>query len=154
MIRIIVLDIGPLGLVTHPKPKGEASDCKEWVRQAEIAGCHIMVPEIVDYELRRELLRCGKMQGIELLEQFNERYSYIALTTKAMRQAAQFWAQARQEGRPTSDDKALDGDVILAAQVACLGLPLDSIVVATTNPGHISRFVQAMHWQEITIGEE
>jgi hypothetical protein len=72
---------------------------------------------------------------------------YLPLTTRAMRQAALFWAQARQQGLPTAEDKAIDGDVILAAQAMTLGLP--DAVVATTNIGHLSRFVPADFWQNI-----
>jgi len=61
-----------------------------------------------------------------------------------MRQAAEFWAQARKAGRATADDKALDGDVILAAQAHQVGA-----VVATENVGHLSRFVDARNWKEI-----
>jgi hypothetical protein len=63
--------------------------------------------------------------------------------------AAQLWAIARQSGQSTADPKALDGDVILAAQVIdSFGSDLDAIV-ATTNVGHISRFVRADLWQNI-----
>ena len=74
---------------------------------------------------------------------------YVPLTTDAMRQAAAFWAEARQRGRPTADDKALDGDVILAAQVATL--ESSNGVVATTNVGHLSRYVQAALWRDIPV---
>src|SRR5688500_7376958 len=37
-----------------------------------------------------------------------------------MRQAALFWAQARQRGQPTAGDNSIDADVILAAQAATL----------------------------------
>jgi hypothetical protein len=37
-----------------------------------------------------------------------------------MLQAAEFWAEARREGIPTADPKALDGDVILAAQATVI----------------------------------
>jgi hypothetical protein len=65
-----------------------------------------------------------------------------------MRKAAELWAQVRQQGRPTADPKELDGDVILAAQTLLLGTP--DVVVATTNVGHLARYVNAKHWQEVT----
>lgn len=64
--------------------------------------------------------------------------------------AAQFWAQVRQQGKPTTDSKALDGDVILAAQAAIIAVGEREVIVATTNVAHLSRFVSARKWQEIT----
>jgi hypothetical protein len=68
--------------------------------------------------------------------------------TAAMRQAAVFWAQARQQGQPTADDRALDGDVILAAQAITLGVT--DVVIATTNVGHLSRLAPAALQPAIT----
>lgn len=67
-----------------------------------------------------------------------------------MRQAAVFWADARQRGQPTADDRALDADVILAAQVATIESTHG--VVATTNVGHLTRYVQAALWRDIRSG--
>ncbi len=53
-----------------------------------------------------------------------------------MHQAARFWAQTRQQGQPTAGDKALDADMILAAQAMTLGVP--DVVIATTNVGHLT----------------
>lgn len=72
---------------------------------------------------------------------------YFPLTTSAMRRAAEFWAQARREGRPTADDKALDGDVILAAQAMTLGVT--DVMIAMTNVAHLSRFAPAALWTDI-----
>jgi hypothetical protein len=66
----------------------------------------------------------------------------------AMHQAARLWAQARQQGQPTAGDKTIDGDMILVAQAVTFGVP--DIVIATTNVGHLSRFVAAELWQSIT----
>jgi predicted nucleic acid-binding protein len=106
------------------------------------------VPEIADYEMRRELLRANKVSGLTRLDALARLLEYLPLTTAAMRQAAVFWAQARQQGQPTADDKALDGDVILAAQAITLGVR--DVVIATTNVGHLSRFAPAALWPEIT----
>jgi hypothetical protein len=40
-------------------------------------------------------------------------------------------------------------DVILVAQALSLSVPTDDIVVATTNVGHLSRFLDARRWTEI-----
>ena len=108
----------------------------------------VLIPEIADYEVRRELLRANKARGLARLDALAGLLEYLPLTTAAMRQAAVFWAQARQQGRPTADDKALDGDVILAAQAMTLGAA--DVVIATTNVGHLSRFAPAALWPDIT----
>jgi predicted nucleic acid-binding protein len=106
-----------------------------------------MIPEIADYEVRRELLRAKKINGLARLDDLAKLLEYLPITTTAIRQAAQFWAQARQQGQPTAGDKTIDGDVILAAQAATMGV--SNIVIATTNVGHLSRFVAAELWQDI-----
>ncbi len=72
---------------------------------------------------------------------------YLPLTTAAMQQAAKLWAEARQQGQPTAGDKTIDGDMILVAQAITLGSP--DVVIATTNVGHLSRFITAELWQNI-----
>ncbi len=64
-----------------------------------------------------------------------------------MRQAAKLWAQARQQGQPTAGDKTIDADMILVAQAMTLEIP--DLVIATTNLGHLSRFITAELWQDI-----
>ena len=72
---------------------------------------------------------------------------YLPITTAAMRKAAKFWAQARQQGQPTAADNTLDGDMILAAQATTLGV--SNVAIATTNVGHLARFAPAELWQNI-----
>jgi hypothetical protein len=64
-----------------------------------------------------------------------------------MRQAATLRAQARQQGQPTAGDKTIDGDMILVAQAITLAEP--TVAIATTNVGHLSRFITAESWQNI-----
>jgi hypothetical protein len=113
------------------------------------AGDHVLIPEIADYEVRRELLRPRNLASLTRLDDFKRRLGYLAITTEAMLQAAAFWAEARRQGRPTADVHALDGDVILAAQASLLARDGDEVIIATTNVGHLARFVDARLWEEI-----
>lgn len=56
MARLVFLDSGPLGLASKPAGKAEADACRTWLSALEAAGVVIIVPEIVDYEVRRELV--------------------------------------------------------------------------------------------------
>jgi predicted nucleic acid-binding protein len=109
------------------------------------------VPEIVDYELRRELLRSQKTASIARLDRFvaHPTVTFLPITSTAMKLAAQLWARARQQGVPTADPQALDVDVILAAQVLAAGIPPADFTVATSNVSHLSRFVPAGVWSAI-----
>jgi len=44
----------------------------------------------------------------------------------------------------------LDADAILAAQSTLLAQAGDTVIVATTNVGHLARFVDARSWREIS----
>ncbi|MBF2027285.1 MAG: nuclease [Oscillatoriales cyanobacterium C42_A2020_001] len=147
MSRVIVLDSGPLGLVTNPKLSAESVACAQWLQANIAANNRVLIPEIADYEIRRELLRANKTKGIARLDELAKSLEYLPITTTAMRHAAYLWAQARQQGRPTAGDKTIDGDMILVAQAMTLATP--DIVIATTNVGHLSKFIAAELWQTI-----
>lgn len=151
MSRIILLDTGPLGLLAHPRPTPASLECRQWARDVQAAGALIHIGEIADYEVRRELLRARKIRGVERLNGLKADFGYVEITTATMLQAAAYWAQLRQQGLPTADNAALDGDVILAAQAALLLGIGHSVVVATNNVGHLARLVPADLWQNITV---
>jgi predicted nucleic acid-binding protein len=149
MSRVVLLDAGPIGLLTSPPDrKGDAAACATWLASLIGAGARVVVPEITDYEVRRELLRAGKAESVGRLDALAKATEYLPITTAAMRQAAELWAHARQIGQPTAGDNTIDADMILAAQAISLGVP--DVIVATTNVGHLSRFVPADLWQNIT----
>ena len=145
-----MLDTGPLGLVTNPQLSPDSTACAQWLQSHILAGSRVIIPEIADYELRRELLRANKMKGIARLDSLEQCLEYLPITTLAMRHAARFWAQARQQGQPTAGDKTIDGDTILVAQAVSLTLP--KLVIAPTNVGHLTRFVEADLWQNLSLG--
>lgn len=108
------------------------------------------MPEIIDYEVRRELLRSGKSASIVELDKLKIDFTYLPVTTDAFLKAAELWSSARQQGRPTSHDENIDVDMILAAQALTLTAPQVDVVVATSNIRHLSLFVNAADWRTIT----
>ena len=150
-MTIIVLDTGPLGMVSNPK-FSEANDrCQRWLSDLISRNVRVVVPEIADYEVRRELHRAGKTNGLLRLDRIKAALEYLPITTTAMLLAAHLWAQVRQSGLSTAHDKALDGDVILAAQALTLGTPPDELIVATENLEHLRRLVRSQLWHEIAL---
>lgn len=147
MTRAVLLDSAPLGLLSAPPSRKDAQECSRWLAALIAAGARVVVPEITDYEVRRELLRAGKNASIRRLDALAQATEYLPITTDAMRRAAELWAQARNQGRPTAGDNTIDADMILAAQALTLNAP--AIVIATTNIGHLSQFVAAELWRNI-----
>lgn len=148
---IVLLDSGPLGLVTNPRLSLESVACTRWMWSLLETGTRVLLPEVADYEVRRELLRAGKWRGIERLDVLAGEIEYLALTTATMRKAAELWAEARRKGRSTADAQALDADVILAAQAVLLADAGEDVVIATTNPRHLAQFAAARRLQDITV---
>ena len=153
MSTVIVLDTGVLGMIVHPSATGEPLECKRWLEDLLAHGASVFLPEVADYELRRELLRIRSTKSIARLDGLKTLLNYADITTPAMLKAAELWASARSVGTPTADEKELDVDVVLAAQSAVLSRPGDHVVVATTNVGHLSLFMDARTWREIPIQE-
>ncbi len=118
--QVVLLDSGPLGLVTNPKLSPQGVACAEWLQTLMTERARVIVPEIADYEVRRELLRANKTKGVARLDALSDRLEYLPITTLSMRQAAHYWAQARQQGQPTAADKTIDADMILIAQAKTL----------------------------------
>ncbi|MBD6614891.1 type II toxin-antitoxin system VapC family toxin [Komarekiella sp. 'clone 1'] len=148
MIRVILLDTHPLSKVTHPKIY---SKVQEWLKFLRENKTVIRVPEIADYELRRELLRQGNLKSINRLNKLSQ-ICLIPLTPETMQKAAELWAWVRKLGKPTASNDSLDGDVILAAQAILQLKSFDEVIVVTTNLKHISRFeskgIDIADWQQ------
>jgi len=147
-----VLDAGPLGLLTLPPVKPAALQCERWFQDLIGADVTVVLPEIADFEVRRELIRLDKAVGLDRLDALGKDpgIRYLPISTRAMRLAAQLWADARRAGRPTSDRQALDADVILAAQTRLLADVGQDVIFATTNVRHLGLFVPAAEWWTIT----
>lgn len=147
---ILLLDSGVVGRLCHPSA-AQRVDIED--RLAEIRarpGRQVILPEVVDYELRRKLLHLVTVGGaarssLQRLDDLVRSLDYLPLDTSTMRRAAEIWADARRRGLPTAPDTSLDIDVIPAAQALAVGG-----TVVTTNPRHLERFVAATTWEELS----
>ena len=153
MDRHLVLDTGPLGIATKPPDRPDAIACVSWLDRLTATGWSIILPEIADYELRRQLLLNGNGPAVRRLNLFGQAVRFEWIDRPTMRKAAQFWADVRRVGRPTADRHALDGDCILAAQASLIAERhgSDQVIIATTNVGHLGRFagIEARYWERI-----
>jgi hypothetical protein len=147
--RVVLLDAGPLGLATSPKERDESRRCRAWIDGLLAAGVRVMVPEGADYEVRRELFRTGRRGGLARLDNLARLTDLLTVTTAAWHRAAELWAEARSKGYSTADDKELDFDLLLAAQAQVAAEDGYEVMVATSNVGHLGRFVDARRWDAI-----
>lgn len=150
-VTSVLLDSGPLGLLSNPAGGDGSQQADVWAQALIEAGAVVVVPEIADYEVRRELLRAEKHNGLLRLDALVGALDYLPLSTPVMRVAARLWAQTRQSGRPAAADAALDGDVILAAQAIALSQTGGHVIVATTNVKHLAHLVDARIWTRIEL---
>src|SRR5271166_2763122 len=130
MREFVLLDSGPLGHACRRRGTRLGDQCRQWIDGLLARGVDIIVPEIADYEVRRELTRIGASGSLVRLDSLvaTGQMTYAPITTAEWRQAAIFWADARRLGLQTTTPDALDADVILAACAATIGQPGDQLL--------------------------
>jgi hypothetical protein len=149
MNKIVLLDSGPLKILINPRGSSVSNACNHWLQTQTTQGVRVLIPEIIDYETRRELLHLGSRRALANLDALKTHPGFLPITSSLMLKAAELWARARPSGHPTASDKALDIDVILAAQAALLIAQGYEVVIAITNLAHLPLFAPAARWQDI-----
>lgn len=161
MPRVFYLDTGPLGLACYFQPQhtDEAAKFQGWLKAVLLNRSHVVVPAMADYELRRELIRNNFSNSIAQLDLIESGQhldfpgvEYLNVTDPAIKRAANMWAEARNRGYATAHDKALDGDLIIAAQALDHAAPASRFALVTTNVKDLARYVgrRARPWNAIT----
>lgn len=148
----ILLDTSILGQLCHPNRQNNQPIVR-WLQSLLTTPSDIQVflPEIADYELRRKILHLirkgqASSKSIERLDDLGKLLDYLPIDSEIMHRAAELWAESRATGNPTAAEQALDGDVILAAQAVAV-----NATIVTTNRKHLSRFVPAKDYFEISF---
>jgi predicted nucleic acid-binding protein len=147
----VLLDAGPLGLLSVAGEHGLGGECRRWLEDLDANDAEVLVPDLALYEARRELRRLGATAKLARLEMVLQGIDQTPVTTEAWRLAEDFWALARRARMPTAGPESLDADAILAAVAATIGGEGDEVVIATTNPRHFGRFpgILAREWRQV-----
>ena len=151
MIFFVLLDAGVVGLLCSSPMLPDVAACKAWFAMLRMAGTIVVIPDVTQYEVRRELIRVGATAKLVRLDNLLIAARSADVTPDAWLKAAEFWAIVRKAGKPTADPHSLDGDAILAGVAATIGMPGDRVTIATTNVGHLARFpgIDARSWEMI-----
>lgn len=127
----------------------------EWLFSLLRKGIFVVSSDICDYEVRRSLIleswKKPNINSIASLDELQNLITFLPLTSKIIKKAANLWAEARIQGIPTADNQSLDVDIIICAHYQLLKqeYPGRYVVIATTNVKHLSRFTEAKVWREL-----
>ncbi len=154
---IVLLDSGVIGNICNPYAHPLRQQLDNWLFGLMARGAYIASSTICDFEVRRSLklteIKGSTVTGIPNLDTLNTLVDFIPVDLEIISLAADLWARARHEGVPTAANDRLDADLIICATSQALAqkYPGRNVIVATTNVKHLSRFVSAATWQEITL---
>jgi predicted nucleic acid-binding protein len=132
----LLLDTAVLGEVCHPR---KYADVRAWLARS-VFHHDVLISEVADYELRRELLRIGSKRSLHRLDELTRELTYVPMATSTWRAAATL----RRAGTVTAAPNALDGDVLIAAQALAEGAS-----VVTPNLRHFEAIVPAVSWRDV-----
>ncbi len=90
LARYVLLDATPLVLANRRRGTPVIDGCHAWLTALGRTGARIVIPEIADYEIRRELERLGHSLGLRRLDTLARSFLYAEITTPVMHKAAEF----------------------------------------------------------------
>lgn len=153
---IIIIDSGILGQLCRPNLDRETLALKSWFDRM-LVRANVVSSKICDYEIRRGLMLAQKQglvaDGLPILNDFYQLIDFLSVEDRILDLAADIWAVARASGQPTAGDLNLDADMIICAtwQDLATRYPGQEVVIVTTNIRHLSRFANAVIWQDLNI---
>lgn len=132
-------------------------DVRAWLQAwldyaGRVDGVEIVVSAIADYELRRGYLseidrKEDERKALERLDHYCEILGVQQVSERNFKDAAAMWAEARRGGWSTAPERAVDWDVLIAAQA----MEIHSVVV-TSNEKHLTRYgINARDWHEVPV---
>jgi predicted nucleic acid-binding protein len=152
MARFVLLDAGVVGLLCCSPSLLDVRAARAWLDFLMASRAVVVIPELTDYEVRRGLLHPDSPAKRDRLEALRDDLVVVDVSAAAWKKASECWAFVRKAGKPTADPLSLDADAVLAGIAATIGSDTDTVIIATTNVGHLQRFpgIDARWWAQIT----
>ncbi len=149
--NIILPDSKPLSDAAGPRNRPVCDQCRQWILNEQAAGIVVVMPGIIDYEVRRKLAHLNATAGLRRLDDLRARLDFREINTAILDRAADLWAAIRRCGLPTAGWQSLDAVCILAAHALDVSGPGDMVSIATTNTRHLGRFpgIDAREWSSL-----
>jgi hypothetical protein len=153
---IIIIDSGILGQLCRPNLAADTLALKNWLDRM-LVRTTVVSSKVCDYEVRRGLFLAKKQglvaDGLPILDELHQLIDFIGVDDRIWDLAADLWATARASEQPTSSNLNLDADMVICAtsQDLATRYPGQEVVIVTTNVRHLSRFANAVVWQDVTI---
>ena len=151
---IIFIDSNILGQLCSPNYTDDLAALENWFERSLIRST-VVSSMVCDYEVRRGLLLTQKQgliaSGLPLLDDLHQLIDFLPVDKTVWNLAADIWSLARASGQPTAGDRNLDADMIICAtwQDLATRYPGQSVVIATTNIRHLSRFANVAKWEDL-----
>jgi predicted nucleic acid-binding protein len=137
----LLLDTGVLTQICHPSGY---QDVKDWFRSLLLRGesaPEILVPALVDYELRRTLSEREASAGLSRLDSLVQSVTVVPVSAEIGRRAVQISARLRAEKRaPVSDVDAL---------IAATALTEDAVLVTSDADFQAIPGLTVRKWNEV-----
>src|SRR2546426_1790990 len=84
-------------MIAHPRPN---SEILSWLRRMLTQGAEVIVPEVTDYELQRNLLLEGLMESAGRLDRLKAVLTYLPLNTRTILRARRSASHNRRKCGP------------------------------------------------------
>ena len=80
MDRYVLLDSGPLGLAFCRRGTKGLDALRDRLAELEMAGVSILIPAVIDYEVRRELVRVRATAKLKNLADMQQRFPILPVS--------------------------------------------------------------------------
>jgi predicted nucleic acid-binding protein len=152
----LLLDTNLLRRLCHPSSHADVQEWyRGWLNYGRAGGdVEFVISAVADYELRRGYMyaldRCeDARQSLAHLDKLCHVWEVQQVSPRNFRDAARMWADARRGGFPTAEERAVDWDILIAAQAK-----EEPAIVVTSNEKHLTCYgVDARDWHKIPVPE-